>query len=248
METNTQAFSLEPHRRTCPALAVQLTKEPSMSTARPARGLAPISLLAGALTALLMTTAQADVGGSALMTRAASLGAAPGTSTLSSIWRRHADTVLHVQLGQARIDLSLAEFDPQQQRARLFGDYYLTGPGFGSGEVDGGLRLTSGLAFGRGDGNVPLSRLGAQGALQDFVLGRDARSVAPVAQAYLGLGYSSLSLRAGWAFSADIGLGRRSAAEGLRLGQGGPSDSQVERLLDDLRLSPVIQLGVRYAF
>jgi hypothetical protein len=219
-----------------------------MSTAHLARGLGPTSLLAGALTALLMTTAQADVGGSALTPRAASLGASPGLSPVSSMWRRHADTVLHVQLGQARIDLSLAEFDPLRQHARLFGDYYLTGPGFGSGQVDGGLRLTSGLAFGRLDGGLPLSTLGAQGAQQGPVLGRDARSVAPVTQAYLGLGYSSLSLRAGWAFSADIGLGRRTAAEGLRLGQGGPSDSQVERLLDDLRLSPVIQLGVRYAF
>jgi hypothetical protein len=233
---------------TCPAPAGQPTKERIMTNACPARrfgrtalkiGLGP-PLGMGLLVGLLVSTAQAE--SSAPTPYTTVLGARASLSPLSSMWQRHDDQVHHFHLGQSRIDLSLAEFDVQRQSARLFGDYYLTGPGFGSGQIEGGLRLTSGLAIGRaGAALAPLP-----GGTADLpALGRDARAVA---QPYLGLGYSSLSLRAGWAFSADIGLGRWAATEGLRLGRGGPSDTQVERLLDDLRLSPVIQLGVRYAF
>lgn len=214
---------------------------PKAQKARSDRGW-PAAALTGLLTSLLMGTAQAeDIGGG--LTSGSSHGVATtGSSPLSSMWQRHADRVRHFHLGQARFDLSLAAFDIQHQRARLFGDYYLTGPGFGEGQVDGGLRLTSGLAFGRTLSSLSLA---APGSSDGLALGREAPSVA---QPYLGLGYSSLAPRAGWAFSADIGLGRWVPADRPRLGQGGPSDSQVERLLDDLRLSPVIQLGVRYAF
>ncbi len=207
---------------------------------RPRMPALPRLLLAGLLTGLLATAAQSE--GAAPAALPGHSGLAFSSSPLSSMWLRHADEVRHFSLGQARFELSLAEFDVQQQRARLFGDYYLTGPGFGAGQVDGGLRLTSGLAFGRSLSGLSLTTAGAHEAP---VLGRDNPAVA---QPYLGLGYSSLAPRAGWAFSADIGLGRWAATDSPRLGQGGPSDSQVERLLDDLRLSPVIQLGVRYAF
>lgn len=207
-----------------------------------------------ALSALLLTAAQAaDLDAAA--TRAAtgvqpwtlgsSTQAAHGASPLASVWLRHADRVQQFRLGQARIDLSLAEFDGLRQRAHLFGDYYLTGPGFGAGQVDGGLRLTSGLAIGRVDTGRLTGHPAAAGHQELPRVGLDSRAVA---QPYLGLGYSGLSTRAGWAFSADIGLGRWATSDSPRLGQGTPSDGQVERLLDDLRLSPVIQLGVRYAF
>lgn len=203
-----------------------------------------------ALSALLLTTAQAaDLDGTS--TRAASgvqpwsLAGSAQVSPLASVWLRHADRVQQFRLGQARIDLSLAEFDGLRQRAHLFGDYYLTGPGFGAGQVDGGFRLTSGLAIGRADAGRLAGLPAAAGRPDLPTLGHDSRAVA---QPYLGLGYSGLFTRAGWAFSADIGLGRWATSDSPRLGQGTPSDGQVERLLDDLRLSPVIQLGVRYAF
>ncbi len=208
-----------------------------MSTARLVGGLG--------LAALLFTAAQAaDTDNMPLRTKpgAQAWSAAGGVSPLSSMWLRSADQVHHFRLGQARVDLSLAEFDGLRQRAHLLGDYYLTGPGFGAGQIEGGLRLTSGLAFGRTDNGRPAGPLWSA---ELPALGRDSRAVA---QPYLGLGYSGSSVRAGWAFSADIGLGRWSEVDSPRLGQGEPSDSQVKRLLDDLRLSPVIQLGVRYAF
>ncbi len=200
------------------------------------------ALLAVALAAAPLAAARAESANLALTRGSAVPGSTPSLSPLASMWQRHADRVQHIHLGPARFELSLGAFDTLNQRARLFGDYYLTGPGFGAGQVDGGLRLTSGLAIGRTAGGLSLAM---PSALDGLGAGRHSQAVA---QPYLGLGYSSLSLRAGWAFTADVGLGRWTRSEGPRLGQGGPSDSQVERLLDDLRLSPVIQLGVRYAF
>lgn len=169
-----------------------------------------------------------------------SLGPTPQSapSALGSIWQRSSEHVTQFQLGESRFDLSLAEFNRGRQRARLFGDYYLTGPGFGAGQVSGGLRLTSGLAFGA----TPVSegtywQLPSAGAI-----GSDR------ALPYLGLGYSGLSSRAGWGFTADIGLGGLRPGEQLRFGRNGPSAAQVENVLNDLRLAPVLQFGVSYAF
>lgn len=156
-----------------------------------------------------------------------------------------------LRLGSVQLDLSVADLGVAQ-RARLFGDYYLTGPGFGAGQVSGGLRLTSGLSFGprgatlalppgrTGDGLQLGPRLGA-GVMGE----RDAERVT---LPYLGVGYTSLSLREGWGFSADIGLGGQRPGERVRFGRSGPSATQVENLLNDLRLAPVIQLGVSYSF
>ena len=65
-------------------------------------------------------------------------------------------------------------------------------------------------------------------------------------QPYLGIGYS-LSTRSGWGFAADLGLGGRRSGDGLRLAPTGRGGS-VDRVLDELRLAPVLQLGVSYAF
>ncbi|HSQ72916.1 MAG TPA: hypothetical protein VLM87_10890, partial [Rubrivivax sp.] len=68
--------------------------------------------------------------------------------------------------GDLHMNLSVAEPGTALVRARMLGDYYLTGPGFGDDHVSGGLRVTSGLAIGPRDGTtaLPPSRLG--GGLQ----------------------------------------------------------------------------------
>jgi hypothetical protein len=154
--------------------------------------------------------------------------------------------------GDLRMNLSVAEPGTALARARVLGDYYLTGPGFGDDQVSGGLRVTSGLAIGpqRDTTALPPSRLG--GGLQ-----WEAREPAPyayqgqgasVALPYIGLGYTSLSAREGWGVSADIGLGGLRPGERVRFGAGNPTTAQFENMLNDLRLAPVIQLGVSYAF
>ncbi|MBX3634551.1 MAG: hypothetical protein KF683_04040 [Rubrivivax sp.] len=156
-----------------------------------------------------------------------------------------------LRLGSVQLDLSVADLGAAQ-RARLFGDYYLTGPGFGDGQVSGGLRLTSGLSFGPRSSTLalPPGRTGDGLQLGPRMVAAAAgeRDAERVTLPYVGLGYTSLSLREGWGFSADLGLGGLRPGERLRLGRSGPTAAQVENVLNDLRLAPVIQLGVSYSF
>ncbi len=156
-----------------------------------------------------------------------------------------------LRLGSVQVELSVADLG-MAQRARLFGDYYLTGPGFGEGKIAGGLRLTSGLSLGPRASTLALPPGRTGDGLQ---LGPRAvaglggeRDLERITLPYVGLGYTSLSLREGWGFSADVGLGGLRPGERLRLGRSGPTAAQVENVLNDLRLAPVIQLGVSYSF
>jgi hypothetical protein len=153
--------------------------------------------------------------------------------------------------GDLRLNLSVDETGTALARARLLGDYYLTGPGFGDSQVSGGLRVTSGLAVGPRDGTSALPPLRLEGGLQwgpreadPSLVGQGGRVTLP----YIGLGYTTLSAREGWGLSADIGLGGQRPGERVRFGAGNPTAAQFENVLNDLRLEPVIQLGVSYAF
>lgn len=162
-------------------------------------------------------------------------------------------TERRLQLGPVQLGLMVNE-PGATARAQLFGDYYLTGPGFGQGDIAGGLRLTSSLVIGPAGGprratqGLPPVRLGEGLRVASSVrLGPDT-DTGRVALPYLGLGYTSLSARDGWGFSADIGLGGVAPSERFRLGRSGPTAAQVENVLNGLRLTPVLQLGVSYAF
>lgn len=165
---------------------------------------------------------------------------------------RIAERSLHFGVGGLQLDLSVAKLGAAQMRTQLFGDYYLTGPGFGDSRVSGGLRVTSGLAIGPSlaTPSLPPLRLldngqwGAPAAAATPLERDSARVMLP----YIGLGYTSLSARAGWGITADIGLGGQRPGERVRFGMGNPTAAQFESVLNTLRLSPVIQLGVSYAF
>jgi hypothetical protein len=157
--------------------------------------------------------------------------------------------------GDLRLELSMLRLGLAQPRTRLFGDYYLTGPGFGDGQLSGGLRLTSGLTLGAtaDTSALPPPRLlpGHDGRLRhgsSFSTGLPDRDGQRVALPYIGLGYTTLSAREGWGLSADIGLGGLRPGDRVRLGLGGANAAQVENILNNLRLSPVLQLGVSYSF
>lgn len=165
-----------------------------------------------------------------------------------------AQEALRLRLGKnsLRLDVDVLHGSSGVQRARLLGDYFLTGPGFGQGDVAGGLRLTSGVMVGpaQDTANLPPPRL--LGGAAQRPLGptawREPDGGQRVALPYIGLGYTSASARDGWGLSADIGLGGMRPGERLRLGQAQGTAAQAERVLNDLRLAPVIQLGVSYAF
>lgn len=115
----------------------------------------------------------------------------------------------------------------------LLGDRYFNIPGLNLGP--GSLRASTGLLVaGRLSG--PTLRLG-ESALQ-----------VPRSAPYLGLGYSGLSLKGGWALSADIGVVVDNPAGATRFGSALLGHQSFDSALRELRLSPLMQLAVSYAF
>ncbi|NML15189.1 hypothetical protein [Azohydromonas caseinilytica] len=155
---------------------------------------------------------------------------------------------------QARVGMDLAppwrgsELSPSGgglRSMKLLGDVYLSGPGFGDGQVQGGLRATGGLLLGSrspllGTASVAPLSVNVRHSLLPPGRGDEAFDAPPVG--YLGIGYSSLSLRGGWGFSADLGV---MTGSGLRPPE---TRSSLDEAVRELRLRPVLQLGVSYAF
>jgi len=137
--------------------------------------------------------------------------------------------------------------------ASLMGDYYfgrsLVGPG-----NSGGFRATSGLIF--GPRTSPLSSgqptLAAGNAFSigsrlfggQYTLPASADASADSATLpYLGFGYTGLSARNRWSFSADLGLVAQQPG-GLKMIRSQSLDDVVR----EMRLAPLVQLGASYAF
>lgn len=68
------------------------------------------------------------------------------------------------------------------------------------------------------------------------------------AMPYLGIGYSDYSLKSGWGFWADIGLVVQSPGSALGVGRALTGAQGLDDLVRELRLSPMLQLGVNYSF
>jgi hypothetical protein len=146
-----------------------------------------------------------------------------------------------------------------RQGLSLFGDYYLLQQGDAStGSYSGGLRATGGLWV--GTWGTPWVGVSADAAALQAGYGSSRRSwslqhAAGVGLAdeaidstpYLGVGYTGLqSLRGtggGWGFSADLGVMGLKPRSAIRLGAQSSSEST-----RDPQLSPVLQVGVSYAF
>jgi hypothetical protein len=135
----------------------------------------------------------------------------------------------------------------------LMGDYYFA-PALPLLASDGGFRATSGLILGGRSsawnaspraGSLSIERRSAG-------TGITARSVDTSTDSstmpYLGLGYSGQSPKRAWSFSADLGLVALAAGNAVKLGRvfnGGPNLDDVVR---EMRVAPVVQLGVSYSF
>jgi hypothetical protein len=141
----------------------------------------------------------------------------------------------------------------QQQAGVLLGDYYFSRARFGLGDVSGGFRATSGLLLGQRSMMLGTPAL-ASGQGMSFTVTRQHRMGSAAGEAvsegwsavpYVGIGWSGMSVRGGWGLSADVGLAGRSAG-GLRVN---PSAAQgADDVLREWRLTPVLHLGVSYAF
>ncbi len=126
------------------------------------------------------------------------------------------------------------------QGGALLGDYYFATPAFGHFRASGGLMVGS-------TGGVPLW---AAPAGQRLGLAVQAAGAAPPGAAdlgatvpYLGLGFSGALWRNTLSVTADVGM-----VAGGSLGKALFGNQGMERALRDLRLAPVLQVGVRYTF
>ena len=143
----------------------------------------------------------------------------------------------------------------QLSAGQLLGDYYWSGLRPAGVGRSGGFRATSGLLLGQRALALGTPALAAPQGV-GLTLSRSTR-LAPLpgeapaeawmAVPYLGIGYSGISLRGGWGFTADVGLA--GTAGGLRARRDGALGAQgVDDLLRELRLTPVLQFGASYAF
>jgi hypothetical protein len=140
--------------------------------------------------------------------------------------------------------------------ATLMGDYYFGRSRTGTDRA-GGLRATSGIIF--GPRFAPTAS--PPGAVSGNAFSIDSRSapraaLPPVGEAapetatlpYLGIGYTGLSARNGWGFSADLGLIAKSPATAARYGRGTAGGQSLDDVVRDIRMTPLLQLGVSYSF
>ena len=175
----------------------------------------------------------------------------PGADSLS--WSRWQG---RLSLGTPATPWRLGADSPNAKlgSASLMGDYYFSRSLVGARQL-GGFRATSGLIFG------PRSMLGsAQGGFATgsaFSIGSRSIGQAPAPLAgdpasdtttapYLGLGYTNLSVRSGWSFNADLGLVAQNS--GSRLGRGLTGGQSLDDAVREMRMTPLLQLGVSYAF
>lgn len=165
---------------------------------------------------------------------------------------------------QGRLSLALPATAPWQlgsesaavksRSASLMGDYYFSRSLVGPRQL-GGFRATSGLIFG--------SRSAAVSSAPALVGGggfnASSRKIATAGVSgdtpsdtatlpYLGVGYTNLSVRSGWGFSADLGLLGQSAGSSVRFGRSFNASTSLDDAVRELRMTPLLQLGVSYAF
>lgn len=155
-----------------------------------------------------------------------------------------------------RADPTLVDNTGLKVRAlSVMGDVYLGAETPATQARSGGFRATSGIIIGSPVwGSAALASAKAP-------LSVDRRIVSPWATGpglqpdpswesgtlpYVGVGYSSLASQQGWSFSADLGVVSLSPGKAVRFGRGGVQG--LDEVVRDLRLTPVLQLGVSYAF
>jgi len=158
-----------------------------------------------------------------------------------------------LQVATEPITPMLASFEGASLRPRsaaLFGDYYVTRPYLGQ---TGGLRVTSGLVAGTRGAVIGPGQATPPGTFGFSALARPSLGSAPndpsgdtLTWPYVGIGYSDASLRSGWGFSADLGIAAQSF--GLSRAARSLGSLSLDDMVRDMRLTPVLQLGVSYRF
>jgi hypothetical protein len=126
----------------------------------------------------------------------------------------------------------------------ILGDYTFAQPSFGS------FRATSGLLVGPASASMQFGGLSERAASLAMARsngqGLTIESWSP--QPYLGLGFSTRPGGAGLSWTADLGLIAESVASGIAGGRTPLGVQGSDAARRELRLSPVLQFGLRYRF
>ena len=129
----------------------------------------------------------------------------------------------------------------------LMSDYYFARSGAADGSASG-FRATGGLVV----GHQPSLWMVSPAMSGSPLLSADRRLAGDAADnstlPYVGVGYSGLSGRNGWNFSADFGLVGLPGRNAIRLGRAFNGSPGLDEQVRDLRLSPMLQVGVSYSF
>jgi hypothetical protein len=140
----------------------------------------------------------------------------------------------------------------------LLGDYYFSAPPSLTGNARG-FRATSGLFIGARATSLlsigSTANLGSRAfsvdrrSLGAFSLspGADTSSTDPAATPYFGFGYSGLASKR-WGFSADVGVMALNPGSAVKLGRVFNGNQSLDDVLREMRLSPLVQVGVSYSF
>ena len=140
----------------------------------------------------------------------------------------------------------------------FLGDLYF-GPAKAERSSAGGFRATSGVLVGARSpwlAAVSSPTTGGLFASDRRLFGASANAVVAPADPsfesatvpYLGIGYSSLAGKSGWHFSADLGVVSQSPGNVVRFGRVFGGAQNLDDVIRDMRLAPVVQLGVSYSF
>jgi hypothetical protein len=132
------------------------------------------------------------------------------------------------------------------QGGAVLGDYYFANPSFGSFRASGGVLVGV-------QGGVPLISAAAGPRLGLSVSGGAAAWAGPGAETpgavpYLGLGFTGHAWHSGLAVTADFGLVAERPGAAAGVGRALFGNQGMESAVHELRLEPVLQLGVRYTF
>jgi len=132
------------------------------------------------------------------------------------------------------------------------GDYYFSAARPDLALPRSGFRASSALLI--REGGISLadvamsSRSGLPPGRPAGLLLGDAQGYGISTMPYVGIGYSGLSLKSGWGFWADVGMVVQSPGSALGVGRVLSGHQGVDELLRELRMAPMVQLGVNYAF
>jgi hypothetical protein len=145
----------------------------------------------------------------------------------------------------------------QIRSVSLLRDYYLTRPLIGAG-TEGGLHTTSGLILSSGSRSAGQALFGAQPTALSVArriaapvtpsLGADAGTDGSATIPYLGVGYMGQSAKGGWRFSADLGLIALAAGNAVKFGRVFSGSQSLDDLAREMRVAPVMQMGLSYSF